>query len=176
MLLDVAIWGVLPGPIVFIGAAVIVGSGLYLIHRERRPPVRRRTGTACATTSCARAGTARFSRAARPGSRRRRAPRSTLRAWRVAALVGLSGMLASAGWFTAMTLQNAAYVRTLGQIELVFTYLVSRLVFAERTSRHLRRFLADPKQGMEDVQATAAAAYDRSPFVRLRDLCALRGF
>lgn len=39
VLLDVAIWGVLPGPIVFVGAAVIVGSGLYLIHRERRPPV-----------------------------------------------------------------------------------------------------------------------------------------
>lgn len=39
VLLDVAIWGVLPGPIVFVGAAVIVGSGLYLIHRERRPQV-----------------------------------------------------------------------------------------------------------------------------------------
>lgn len=39
VLLDLAIWGVLPGPIVFVGAAVIVGSGLYLIHRERRPPV-----------------------------------------------------------------------------------------------------------------------------------------
>ena len=39
VLLDVAIWGVLPGPIVFVGAAVIVGSGLYLIHRERRPPI-----------------------------------------------------------------------------------------------------------------------------------------
>lgn len=39
VLLDIAIWGVLPGPIVFVGAAVIVGSGLYLIHRERRPPV-----------------------------------------------------------------------------------------------------------------------------------------
>jgi drug/metabolite transporter (DMT)-like permease len=39
VLLDVVIWGVLPGPVVFAGAAVIVGSGLYLIHRERRPPV-----------------------------------------------------------------------------------------------------------------------------------------
>lgn len=37
VLLDLAIWGELPGPIVFAGAAVIVGSGLYLIHRERRP-------------------------------------------------------------------------------------------------------------------------------------------
>lgn len=37
VLLDLAIWGELPGPIVFAGAAVIVGSGLYLIHRERKP-------------------------------------------------------------------------------------------------------------------------------------------
>ncbi|MGH8195043.1 MAG: DMT family transporter [Woeseiaceae bacterium] len=37
VLLDLVLWGVLPGPIVFVGAAVIVGSGLYLIHRERKP-------------------------------------------------------------------------------------------------------------------------------------------
>lgn len=37
VLLDVLLWGALPGPIVFVGAAVIVGSGLYLLHRERRP-------------------------------------------------------------------------------------------------------------------------------------------
>lgn len=37
VLLDLAIWGELPGPLVFAGAAVIVGSGLYLIHRERKP-------------------------------------------------------------------------------------------------------------------------------------------
>ena len=34
--LDLAIWGKLPPPIVFVGAGVIVGSGLYLIHRERK--------------------------------------------------------------------------------------------------------------------------------------------
>lgn len=37
LLLDLVLWGVLPGAIVFVGAAVIVGSGLYLIHRERKP-------------------------------------------------------------------------------------------------------------------------------------------
>ena len=41
--------------------------------------------------------------------------------WRVASLVGVSGMLGSAAWFSAMTLENAAYVRAVGQIELVFT-------------------------------------------------------
>jgi drug/metabolite transporter (DMT)-like permease len=37
LLLDFLIWRELPGPIVFVGAAVIVSSGLYLIHRERKP-------------------------------------------------------------------------------------------------------------------------------------------
>lgn len=41
--------------------------------------------------------------------------------WRSSALVGIAGILGSAGWFTAMTLQQVAYVRALGQIELVFT-------------------------------------------------------
>ncbi|NRG16107.1 DMT family transporter [Rhizobiales bacterium] len=52
--------------------------------------------------------------------------------WRAAIIVGLFGVLGSAGWFTAMTLQKVAYVRSLGQIELVFTFLSSWLVFRER--------------------------------------------
>lgn len=56
------------------------------------------------------------------------------RAWRVAGLVGLSGMLASLGWFTAFALQNAAYVRALGQVEMLFTLTASRLIFHERLS------------------------------------------
>lgn len=59
----------------------------------------------------------------------------SFRAWRVASLVGLSGMIASACWFTAMTLQNAAYVRAVGQIELVFTFIASYLFFRERSTR-----------------------------------------
>lgn len=55
-------------------------------------------------------------------------------AWRVAGLVGLSGMLASLGWFTAFALQNAAYVRALGQVEMLFTLGVSHLVFREALS------------------------------------------
>ena len=54
-----------------------------------------------------------------------------LRAWRQAAPVGIMSVLGSAGWFTAMTLQNVAYVRALGQVELVFTVLVSRFGFRE---------------------------------------------
>jgi drug/metabolite transporter (DMT)-like permease len=58
-----------------------------------------------------------------------------LQAWQVALWVGLSGMLGSAGWFTAMTIQNAAYVRALGQIELVFTFAASYFFFREKTNR-----------------------------------------
>ena len=60
---------------------------------------------------------------------------AVLRSWRVSSLVGLAGMLASAGWFTAMTIQNAAYVRALGQVELIFTFAASYFVFGERSNR-----------------------------------------
>lgn len=54
--------------------------------------------------------------------------------WRLSGLVGITGVLGSACWFTAMTIQQVAYVRTLGMIELVFGFLVSVLVFRERPS------------------------------------------
>jgi drug/metabolite transporter (DMT)-like permease len=57
-----------------------------------------------------------------------------IRHWRPAALVGISGGLASIGWFSAFTLQNATYVRALGQIELIFTFVVALLVFREKVS------------------------------------------
>jgi drug/metabolite transporter (DMT)-like permease len=59
----------------------------------------------------------------------------TLASWRTAVWVGASGVAASAGWFTAMTIQNAAYVRALGQIELLFTLAVAHFFFRERTTR-----------------------------------------
>ncbi|WP_298960477.1 EamA family transporter [uncultured Roseibium sp.] len=61
--------------------------------------------------------------------------KASLKAWRTAVWVGASGVAGSIGWFTAMTLQNVAYVRALAQIELVFTFLVSWLVFKEIISR-----------------------------------------
>lgn len=58
-----------------------------------------------------------------------------VRSWRSSSLVGMAGVVGSAGWFTAMTLQQVAYVRALGQIELVFTFIASALVFKERVNR-----------------------------------------
>jgi drug/metabolite transporter (DMT)-like permease len=51
------------------------------------------------------------------------------------ALVGVTSAVGSAGWFTAFTLQIAAYVRTLGLIELVFTLMISLYAFRERPTR-----------------------------------------
>jgi drug/metabolite transporter (DMT)-like permease len=45
------------------------------------------------------------------------------------------GAAASAGWFTAFALESAAHVRTLGLVELVFSYAVSLKLFRERLSR-----------------------------------------
>lgn len=54
--------------------------------------------------------------------------------WRPATMVGISGALASIGWFSAFTLQNATHVRALGQIELVFTFIATLFFFREKVS------------------------------------------
>lgn len=64
---------------------------------------------------------------------------ATATAWRVSTLAGAAGALASIGWFTAFALTTAANVRTLGMVEVVFSYLVSR--------RLLREKLAPVEQG-----------------------------
>ncbi|WP_075995439.1 EamA family transporter [Salaquimonas pukyongi] len=53
-------------------------------------------------------------------------------AWKPSALVGLVGALASFGWFAAMTLQQASVVKTLAQVEILFTMATSWFVFRER--------------------------------------------
>lgn len=58
-----------------------------------------------------------------------------VRAWPVTALVGLASVAGSLGWFTAYTLQAAAYVNGLGQIEVLFSLVTGRVVFGERLGR-----------------------------------------
>ncbi len=48
------------------------------------------------------------------------------RAWRISLAAGCAGALASIGWFTAFALRPAADVRTLGLVEVIFSYAVSR--------------------------------------------------
>lgn len=52
-------------------------------------------------------------------------------AWRQAAPVGLLSLAGSAAWALAMTLENAARVRTLGQIEIVFAFAIGVLIHRE---------------------------------------------
>lgn len=55
--------------------------------------------------------------------------------WRVAGLVGITSMIGSTCWFVAFTLQTVAYVKALGQVELLFSLAVSVIVFRETVSR-----------------------------------------
>ena len=58
--------------------------------------------------------------------------RAIVHAWKVSLAAGGAGALASIGWFTAFALTSAANVRTLGIVEVVFSYLVSRRLMRER--------------------------------------------
>jgi drug/metabolite transporter (DMT)-like permease len=57
------------------------------------------------------------------------------RHWRVAAPVGVLSLAGSAGWALAVTLENAAKVRTLGQVELLLAFTIGRIRFGEEHTR-----------------------------------------
>ena len=54
---------------------------------------------------------------------------------RIAGFIGLTSALGSIGWYSAFALQNAAYVRAVGQIEAVFTLAIAWLYFHEKITR-----------------------------------------
>lgn len=57
------------------------------------------------------------------------------RAWKLSLFTGLVGASASFGWFMAMTLQQAAIVKSLAQIEMLFTFAATVFFFKERMNR-----------------------------------------
>ena len=57
---------------------------------------------------------------------------ATLASWRTSSLVGVFSLIGSWCWFAAFSLQNAAYVFAVGQIELIFSLAVGALFFGER--------------------------------------------
>jgi drug/metabolite transporter (DMT)-like permease len=59
-----------------------------------------------------------------------------LQTWRTGVWVGITSMGGSYMWFVAFTLQNAAYVKALGQVELIFSILASFIFFKERVSKN----------------------------------------
>jgi drug/metabolite transporter (DMT)-like permease len=69
------------------------------------------------------------------GLRSRQSLRAIASAWRVSLVAGGAGALASAGWFTAFALTTAANVRTLGMVEVVFSYAVSHQLLREKLHR-----------------------------------------
>ncbi len=58
-----------------------------------------------------------------------------LKAWRVSLFAGAMGAAASVGWFTAVAIEPAAHVRTLGLVELFFSAIISRRLLSERLTR-----------------------------------------
>ena len=67
-----------------------------------------------------------------------RTPDQLSKMWRqrsIAWLVGATSALGSMGWFIAFTLERAAYVKSLGQIEFLLALAVSTLLFRERSNR-----------------------------------------
>ncbi|MGB1390429.1 MAG: EamA family transporter, partial [Paracoccaceae bacterium] len=61
--------------------------------------------------------------------------RAVWNARRTAIFVGLTSMGGSFCWFLAFTLQNAAYVKALGQVELLLSLMASVLFFKEQVTR-----------------------------------------
>jgi drug/metabolite transporter (DMT)-like permease len=57
------------------------------------------------------------------------------REWRKSLFAGLMGAAASGCWFTALAIEPAAHVRTLGLIEIFFGYAIARRFFRERVTR-----------------------------------------
>jgi drug/metabolite transporter (DMT)-like permease len=55
-------------------------------------------------------------------------PRQTL-------LISISSCIGSIGWFTAMSLESVALVKTLGQVEVLFMLLISAFFFKEKLQR-----------------------------------------
>jgi len=68
----------------------------------------------------------------------RREPGELSRVWAArgrAVWMGLASVGGSVGWFTAFTLQNAAYVFAVGQVEVVFSLIASVFFFNETITR-----------------------------------------
>lgn len=57
------------------------------------------------------------------------------RAWKPSLITGFVGATASFGWFMAMTLQQAAMVKALAQVEMLFTFASSVFIFREKINR-----------------------------------------
>ena len=60
--------------------------------------------------------------------------RAIFRAWRPAMLAGLAGAVASQFWFLAFSIETVSKVRTLALVEVLFAQIISRKIFAQKSS------------------------------------------
>lgn len=58
-----------------------------------------------------------------------------LKHWRLCLFVGITSVLGSIGWFTGASLQTAAYVKALGQVEFFITLALTYRLFKEKITR-----------------------------------------
>jgi len=72
-----------------------------------------------------------------------------LKNWPATGLVSLTSALGSIGWFSAMALTNVAYVKTLGQIEVLFTVGIARFYLNQHTN--LRDYIGLTLIGISSV-------------------------
>lgn len=63
-------------------------------------------------------------------------PAEVVREWRYVVWIGITGVSASACWLCAFALQKTGYVLAVGQIELVFAFVASHILFKERAHRN----------------------------------------
>ena len=61
--------------------------------------------------------------------------RRIAKVWKPALATGFVGATASFGWFVAMTLQQAAVVKALAQVEMLFTFASTVFIFKEKINR-----------------------------------------
>ena len=61
--------------------------------------------------------------------------RAVVQVWRIAIWVGILSLAGSIGWFTAFALTNAAYVKSVGQVEVILSVAISVFVFGEKITR-----------------------------------------
>ena len=76
------------------------------------------------------------------------------RAWRGSLFVGFVGAAASAAWFVALAIEPVAHVRTLGLIELLFAYVISRRIFHEHLAAREMAGIALLTLGIATVMLT----------------------
>ena len=115
--------GLASGILFAISAVTYRGASLTLVSDD---PVLRAGVTLAAVTMMQMASMGLWLHWRAPGQLR-----AVWQARRVAVWVGLMSMCGSFCWFLAFTLQNAAYVKALGQVELILSGLASALVFRE---------------------------------------------